>query len=85
MHKHVNLRWTKTQLPLQYLHRCACSHTFPLRSLTFESLFWLVSSVLKETGILQASPSKNIVFDKEHLYTATDHYNKKVNLSLLWK
>jgi len=35
-----------------------------------------------QTGSLQASPSENIVFSKENLYTATYHYNKKENLSL---
>jgi hypothetical protein len=33
-------------------------------------LFWLVSPFLKTTGIMQTSPSKNIVFDKEHLFSA---------------
>jgi hypothetical protein len=34
---------------------------------------------------LPASPSENIVFNKEQLYTSTYHYNKKQNLNLLWK
>jgi len=33
-------------------------------------VFWLVSPSIKTTGILQASPSKNIVFNKEDLYSA---------------
>ena len=48
-------------------------------------LFWLVSPFLKTTGILQASPSENIVLDKEHLYTATSYCNKEENLRLFWK
>jgi len=40
---------------------CLFPYLFPLWSLTFQCPFWLVSPFLKKTGILQASPSKNIV------------------------
>ena len=71
-HKHVNLRLTKTQLLLQSVHRCALSHTsFLSEVLNLKVyLFWLFLPFRKTTGIMQASPSKNIVFDKEHLYSA---------------
>jgi len=48
-------------------------------------MFWLVCPFLKKTAILQASPTENMVFNEEYLYTATYHYNKKEGLSLLWK
>jgi len=61
----------KTQLLLQYVLCCAHSCTsFLSEVLNLKVyLFWLVSPFLKTTGILQASPSKNIVFDKEDLYS----------------
>jgi hypothetical protein len=71
-------------MALQYLHSSACSRTCFLYEVS-HSVLVLACLFLKKTGILQASPSKNIIFDKEHLYTATYYCNQKENLSLVWK
>jgi hypothetical protein len=52
---------------------CLFPYLFPLQSLTFGYLFWLLSPFLKKTGILLVSPSKNIVLTRN---TATYHYHK---------
>ena len=86
-HKHVNLKdWPR--------HNC-CYNTFtallvlvPLSSI--KSHIWMSYSGLslpfsRKQVACRHAHLKNIVFNKERLYTATYHYNMKENLSLFWK
>jgi hypothetical protein len=58
-------------MPLQYLAQLCCSRTYFLYEVSHLSVPVLVCLLLsEETVILQARPTKNIVFDKEHLYAA---------------
>jgi len=83
----TNLKIVKTdqnKFLLRCVHHSAGSITSSVKS-GLSLLVLPVPPFLQEIGSLQASPFKNFVVDKEHLYTATYHYNKKENLSLLWQ
>ena len=83
-YKHVNLRLTKTQMPLQYLHSSACSRTCFLYEVSHSVPVLACLPLSQENRYSAGKPIKKY-FRKEHLHTTTSYYNKKEPLSLIWK